>query len=300
MKLLITGAWKNAAAHIDEIKKLGHEVLFMQWEKDALPSGGSDAEGIICNGLFLHHHLGEFPRLRFVQLTSAGYDRMDMKEAERRGIDVYNAKGVYSIPIAEFVLAAVLEKYKSLATFKEQQKEHEWKKLRNLRELSGKRVLIAGCGDVGTECAKRFRAFGCTVIGISKPPLPSEHVDRMLGIESLEAELPLADIVVVSLALCDDTRGIVKAAMVREDAMLVNVSRGAVVDLTNARCELMLDVFETEPLEKDDPIWDATLITPHNSFEGEGNNGRLWGVIRSHLASQSDKCHYKKTGGRNG
>ena len=62
----------------------------------------------------------------------------------------------------------------------------------------------------------------------------------------------------------------------------------------------MLDVFETEPLEKDDPLWDVSFVTPHNSFESEGNDERLWGVIRSHLEPQSDKRHYKKTGGRNG
>ena len=72
MNLLVTGAWGAAWEHIPELERRGHTVAFMQYEKDALPCPCDWVEGVICNGLFLHHPIESFSRLRFIQLTSAG------------------------------------------------------------------------------------------------------------------------------------------------------------------------------------------------------------------------------------
>ena len=165
MNLLITGAWQEAREHFDEIEALGHSIVFMQQEKDALPCDPGWVEGTICNGLFLHHPIDAFPNLRFIQLTSAGFDRVDMAYVQSHGIEIHSARGVYSIPMAEFALCGVLRLYKQTRFFEENQRAHRWEKHRGLRELFGKTVVIVGCGSVGTECAKRFSAFGCRVIG---------------------------------------------------------------------------------------------------------------------------------------
>ena len=114
MKLLITGAYKCAEEQLNYIKSLGHNVTLMQNEVDALPCDASEIEGVICNGLFLHHSAKDFTNLRFVQLTSAGLDRVPLDYFNERGIKVYNARGVYSIPMAEFSLMGVLALYKNL------------------------------------------------------------------------------------------------------------------------------------------------------------------------------------------
>ena len=165
MNLLITGAWQEAREHFDEIKALGHSIVFMQQEKDVLPCDSGWVEGTICNGLFLHHPIDAFPNLRFIQLTSAGFDRVDMDYVQSHGIEIHSARGVYSIPMAEFALCGVLRLYKQTRFFEENRRAHRWEKHRGLRELFGKTVVIVGCGSVGTECAKRFSAFGCRVIG---------------------------------------------------------------------------------------------------------------------------------------
>ena len=72
-------------------------------------------EGVVCNGLFLHHPIERFPNLRFIQLTSAGYDRVPMDIVREKGIEIHNARGVYSVPMAEFAVAGVLSVYKGLA-----------------------------------------------------------------------------------------------------------------------------------------------------------------------------------------
>ena len=283
MELLVTGAFSGAKQHIRELEEKGHRVHFLQFEKDELPCPPDQIEGVICNGLFLFHAIEKFTRLRFIQLTSAGYDRVPMDYVKTNGIQIYNARGVYSIPMAEFAVACVLEHYKKLAAFRDQQTRHEWRKHRDLMELAGKRVVIVGCGDVGTECAKRFRAFECEVIGVNRTVRESAYFNRVVGLNMLYEELNKAEIVVVSIALDESTKGLVKARLLGTESLLVNISRGGTVDLTDARCQLVLDVFEEEPLLENSPLWEAVTVTPHNSFIGEGNNDRLYRLIKSNL-----------------
>ena len=283
MNLLITGAWNEAEKHFPLLTESGHSLCFLQQEKDPLPCDPAWVEGVICNGLFLYHAIESFPRLRYIQLTSAGFDRVPMDYVRENRIEIHNARGVYSVPMAEFVLASVLERYKELSLFRAQQEEHLWKKRRGLRELAGKKVVIVGCGDVGAACAKRFQAFDASVVGVNRTVREVSSFDAVVGMDSLEDELQSADIAVVTVALTDETRGLVKARLLKPDAILVNISRGATVELTDARCELLLDVFENEPLEEQSELWDRAIITPHNSFVGDGNADRLWHVIRENL-----------------
>ena len=288
MHLLITGAWQDAQRHIPELAKR-HEIVFLQQERDALPCDPAWVEGVICNGLFLYHPIERFPNLRYIQLTSAGYDRVPMETVREKGIEIHNARGVYSVPMAEFAVAGVLSVYKGLAQFQRQQERRVWQKNRDLRELSGKTVVIVGCGDVGRECAKRFKAFGCRVLGVNRTVRPTEHFDEVVSLDRLDEVLCSADVAVVTVALTEETRGLVKARLLRPDAVLVNISRGATVDLAEAQCELLLDVFETEPLEEQSELWsaDRVHITPHNSFVGDGNGERLAELIFSNLKDRA-------------
>lgn len=285
MNLLITGAWPDAKVHIPELEAMGHSVAFLQQERDELPCDPAWVEGVIGNGLFLYHSMEEFPNLRFIQLTSAGYDRVDMDYVRRHNIEIYNAKGVYSVPMAEFAVAGVLQFYKQSRFFFENQRAHRWEKHRGLMELWGKTVVIVGCGSVGIECAKRFKAFDCHIVGVNRTvrdDLP--YFDQVVGLGELDTQLRSADVVVVAIALTEDTRGLVDSGLMRPDAVLVNLSRGATVSW-RGNCSAVLDVFEQEPLEENDPLWDAenVMITPHNSFVGDNNGWRLWDVIRKNL-----------------
>ena len=294
MILLLTGAWQQAQEHISELEAMGHEIHFLQQEKDHLPCDPEIIEGVVCNGLFLFHSIEQFPALRFIQLTSAGFDRVPMDYIREHEIEIHNAAGVYSIPMAEFALAGVLSLYKKLDVFRAQQERHEWKKHRDLRELNGKCILIIGCGNVGSECARRFKAFGCEVIGVNRTVKEKEYFDEVRSLSDLDNLLPTADVVVVSVALTDETRGLMTAKRIRSmksGSILVNISRGAMVP-TKALEEAIsyiggavLDVFEEEPLPSTSPLWDKenVLITPHNSFVGDGNAERLNSLIIRNL-----------------
>lgn len=295
MKLLVTGAWQHTRAQIDRLTAMGHTVIELPDERDALPCLPEEIEGVIGNGLFLHHPIETFTSLRYVQLTSAGYDRMDMDYAKAHGITVYNAGGVYSDPMAEYALWGVLSVYRDGRYFYERQEEHSWQKKRDLRELSGKRVTIVGCGSVGTACATRFTAMGCHVKGVDLVPREDPAYEGIYPVEALRDGLPHTDILILTLPLTPATRHLIDREALEalpRGAVIVNISRGGVMDteaLTHALRErelsAVLDVFEEEPLPTYHPLWSLpnVIVTPHNSFVGEGNAKRLETLILRNL-----------------
>lgn len=299
MRMLLTGAIQWTKEQKNEIKNLGHEITFIKDEKISLHEQNivmEDIEGVVCNGLFLYNDIADFKKLKYIQLTSAGFDRVPMKYVEKHCIEIYNARGVYSVPMAEFVVAGVLQLYKQSRFFYENQKHCKWKKHRDVLELLGKTICVIGCGSVGTECAKRFRAMGCYVIGVDLYPRADENYKEIFGLEQILTILPKSDIVVLTLPLTEETRYLMdtqKFGFMKQGAILVNVSRGAVVDsdaLVQALRQeqlggAVLDVFEKEPLETSSVLWkmENVIITPHNSFVGEGNRIRLQKVIIENL-----------------
>ena len=304
MNLLITGAWQQAKDYIPQIEKK-HKVEFLQQEKENLPCEPSWVEGIIGNGIFLSHPIEEFTNLQYIQLTSAGFDRVPMAYVKEKGIKINNARGVYSIPMAEYALSGVLALYKKQKFFTENQKTRRWEKERNLLELYGKKVCILGCGSVGTECAMRFEAMGCMVYGID--PVVREHRSffSIYHTDDLKYVLERSDVVIITLPLTEETRGMFDADVlgaVKTGAVLVNIARGALIktealidELKSGRISAVLDVFEEEPLKEDSELWnmDNVIITPHNSFVGEGNGKRMSDVIIKNLEEYSGRSPEK-------
>lgn len=297
MNLLITGAWQQAAEYIKTIEEQGHNIVFLQYEKEELPCEYDWVEGVIGNGLFLYHSIEKFVNLQYIQLTSAGFDRVPMEYINQHGIKIHNARGVYSVPMAEFAIAGVLNIYKQMPFFYDHQKRHEWNKHRDLRDLCGKKICIVGCGSVGTECAKRFSAFGCDVTGVDLFPREDASYSQMVELNRLNEILPETDVLVLTLPLTEDTKHMMNAerfALLQEGAVLVNIARGAIIDsvaLVDNVDKLggaILDVFEEEPLDTNSPFWEMknVIVTPHNSFVGDNNQKRLADLIITNLFAE--------------
>ena len=296
MKLLMTGAFNCTTEQKVNIENLGCEVLFHKMENEPLSAEMFEAEGIICNGLFLHNDIENFPNLRFIQLTSAGIDRVPVEKINERGIVLKNARGVYSIPMAEFAVSGVLALYKNIGTFVENQKNHSWIKDRNVREMSGDTVLVVGCGSVGTECAKRFKAFGMNVIGADIVNPQNDVYDQYYSMEDIDSALCSADVIVLTLPLTEETKNFLndeRFSCVKDGSILVNIARGAVVNedslIENLKNDKLagavLDVFCTEPLNENSELWDMknVIITPHNSFVSSKNQERLFNVVYNNI-----------------
>lgn len=218
-----------------------------------------------------------------------------MDYINQHGIEIHNARGVYSVPMAEFALTGILQLVKQSRFFYENQKQHIWEKSRTLGELAGKTAVIVGAGNIGSEVAKRLKAFDVTVVGIDITTDQRPYFDKIELFNNLDEQLKAADIIVLTLPLTDDTKGMFdksKFDLMKNSCIFVNIARGQLVvenDLIDALNNkkisgAVLDVFETEPLEKTSPLWDMdnVIITPHNSFVGQ-NNKRMFDVIISNL-----------------
>ena len=287
MNLLLTGAWRDAKKFIPLLEENGHKVVFMQYEQDELPCEPAWVEGAVCNGLFLSHSAEAFSSLSYVQLTSAGFDRVPLEYFHKRGITVNNARGVYSVPMAEHAVAAVLDIYRHAGSFYENRSKHIWQKDRGLRELCGSRVCVIGCGSVGAECAKRFAAMGCEVVGVDINVFENEFFSRIFPIGDIYNVISGTDVVILTLPLTDETRGLADErffAALKDGCVIVNIARGALIRteallkaLGERELYAALDVFETEPLDPDDPLWAEpnVMITPHNSFVSDKTADRL-------------------------
>lgn len=209
---------------------------------------------------------------------------------------MHNARGVYSIPMAEWALLKILEIYKDSLHFMQAQNNRKWLKERNIMELSGRTASVVGMGSVGKEVARRLKAFGVKVLGIDIFEIKEDYVDRFFHINDIDKALSLSDIIVLTLPLTGQTRYLInkeRLNSMRQDAVIINISRGAVIQETALIDALntgkfrgvALDVFEQEPLESNSPLWSMknVFISPHNSFISDKNNERLFRLMYDNL-----------------
>lgn len=222
------------------------------------------------------------PRLRWVQATEAGAGEhvrvaaLTRKELER--VTVTSAGGIHAGPLAEFSLFGLLAFSRGLPRLQADQRAHHWDHY-PVAELHGGTVLIVGLGRIGAEIARLARAFGMHVIGVNrKGHSDSPHVEEVHPSQALEALLPRADAIVITLPLTEETQGMIDAAAIdrmKPGAILVNVGRGGVIDesaLVHALragrlAGAALDVFATEPLAAESPLWELpnVVLSPHTA-----------------------------------
>ncbi len=298
MNVLVTGAFQLNESERAALEAAGHQV-FLHPDERAEVDRPERFDAVVCNGLFLYNRIERFTRLRLIQLTSAGLDRVPLDYIRAHGIELRSAAGVYSVPMAEFAVGGILQLYKRSRFFSENRRAHRWEKHRGLEELSGKRVCVLGCGDVGREAAKRLAAFGCRVTGVNRSVRALPEFETVLPIDRLPEAAAQSDILLCAIALTEQTRGVVSREIfdrLPAGAVFVNVARGALADEATLIAWLqrggraVLDVFEEEPLPESSPLWEMenVVLTPHNSFVGEGNRERLAERVMKRLLNRRD------------
>ncbi len=232
----------------------------------------------------LDHIVGRAPRLRWIHSASAGVDRIATAVVRERGLAVTNARGVFSRPIAEYVVMMMLAVARRLPQLLELQRERTWQPLRG-RELSKMTVGIVGYGSIGVEVARLLAPFGCRVLATRRRPERGAGEGsqvEMHGLDQLEMVLRSSDVVVVAAPLTDETAGLIGAeqlAQMREDAWIINIARGRLIDELALRRALesgwiggaVLDVFNEEPLSPESPMYGTPnlVITPHTSWASD-------------------------------
>ncbi len=216
------------------------------------------------------------PNLQWLHTFSAGVDSPVFTEFVRRGVRLTNSSGSSARPIAQTVAMMILGLSRDVPAWMRAQQEHRWAPHVG-EEVDGMNLAVIGMGPIGVETARLGLALGMNVVGCRRSVTGGEPCET-LSWESLEYLLGWADYVVLALPLTNDTRGLIgtaRLALMKPSARLINVGRGdlvaevALIDaLTNGRLAgAGLDVFATEPLGADSPLWDMpnVIITPHNS-----------------------------------
>ncbi|MGH3474408.1 MAG: D-2-hydroxyacid dehydrogenase [Aeromicrobium sp.] len=221
--------------------------------------------------------------LEWIHVAAAGVDTLMFDELAQSDVVVTNAKGVFDRPIAEFVLASILALTKDIRGSHDLQTSRTWQH-RETQTVAGATVLVVGTGSIGREIARLLRVVGMDVRGAGRT---ARYFDSDFGSVVPSAELAdhvgWADHVVVVAPLTDTTRNLVDERVLsamKPSAHLINVARGPIVDeaalvaalKSGSIAAATLDVFETEPLPADNPLWTTpgVVITPHMSGDAVG------------------------------
>lgn len=232
--------------------------------------------------------------VRWVSVGGSGTDHLQPWDPRR--VTVTNAAGVAADMMAEYAVGAMLSFSLGLRDFARHQQARRWTAGR-VEPIAGKTLLILGLGHTGQALAVRAKALGLVTLGVRARPRSTDHVDEVHGIEALPELWPRADVICCCVPLLPSTRGLVGRdafAAMRPSVTLVDVSRGGVVDeaalvdaLAAGRIRgAALDVFATEPLPSDHPLWgfENVIVTPHCSSVYEGWEARSAAMFAENLS----------------
>lgn len=261
------------------------EILFVSNDAALLQSGFADKVDVVFGEPDMKT-IAAMPKLRWIQMTWAGANKYTSAPDYPRHIALTSASGAFGGVISEHIMAGLLALYKNLRAYEAQLKKGDWQLLSGDDSLEGKRALILGTGDIGSNAAKKLKAFGAITVGICRTERKSlPHFDELYAISSLDAELPKADLVILTLPGTTETRGLMNRERIEKlnrGAILVNVGRGFVVDtdaltdaLVNGKLRgAVLDVTDPEPLPKDHRLrqLENVILTPHVSGISWGEN----------------------------
>jgi phosphoglycerate dehydrogenase-like enzyme len=214
-------------------------------------------------------------RLKWLQAMGAGVDWALVPELPAH-VTVTRAPGIFAPWMREYALGWLLWVTQRTETYRSAQRERRWDQRVAPTRLAGATLAVVGLGDIGRVIARGARALGLRVVGVSRSGRAAPGVDRVYRTAQLARALGEADFVVVVLPLTGATRGLIDAralAAMRPGAWLMNIGRGPVVDERALLAALdgrriagaILDVFATEPLPPDHPLWrhDNVVVTPH-------------------------------------
>jgi phosphoglycerate dehydrogenase-like enzyme len=277
-------AGRSFFAHVrEEAEKIAPDLRWALGTADgSWPESPEDCDLVVLAGdaytSAFAQTVTKLPALRWAHTEDAGTDGLFYGTLRARGVTVTHSPGANAAEVAEFVIGCMLWSAKRLGEFRNHQRAHRWQLLA-LDSLSDKTVLVVGLGAIGARIAALAKAFGMRVLGVRRSSAVAAHIDEQGTLADLPRFLPAADFVVLALPFSEENRGLIGKSMLavmKKTATLVNVARGAIVDVAALQEALLagrlrqacLDVLPTEPWPADDDLWDVPrlLLTPHNAW----------------------------------
>jgi len=295
MKVLFTYDYKEEA--FKQVRALGYEVHYWpEGDMGAYPNPES-VDILICYNPFSRIDLRDYKQLKYILLSSIGFDQLPKDLAQALGIKVCNNRGGYSIPMGEWIVMKLLELSRNSRQMYLNQEVGLWQMDTGVEEVYKKRLVFFGTGTIAHEAVKRLQGFDMTLIGLNTRGDLKPYFDHCYPMSQSIDQVKLADAIVIALPLTQATQGYFDQAHIeamQNHAILINVARGEILDedyLTQALSKhkikaAALDVFHEDPLPRDHKLWtlDNVSITCHNSWVSEKRNERRFEKILDNLS----------------
>jgi phosphoglycerate dehydrogenase-like enzyme len=308
MKILLVGMTVKPEAVAAFREAGGTAAVVVEDEASAIAAmTGADAVVVSDNAYTpaLAAAIQGAPALRWMQIVTAGYDNVTRLGAPTKAV-VTSVGDAFSPSVAVHAVALMLALQRGVHRMAEQKALRVWdRSLPSIMVMpEGRTVAILGFGSIGREIARIVAPLGMKVIGLNRSGAPHPLATEVHGIEALSRVLPHADALIVAAPLNPSTLGIVgehELALMKPTAVLINISRGKLVDTMALDAALRqgriagagLDVTEPEPLPADHPLWDAPnlIISPHvagaaGAYGTERQIARVGANIRRFLAGE--------------
>lgn len=265
---------------------------------DVVQVDGSPESLADCQAVVTFVARDSFLELDWVHSIQAGVDRFSETEYIDAGVILTNSSGIHGDAIGETVAGYVLSFGRRLHEHVAHQTNGEWSRPAwdGAWTIAGERACVVGLGGLGRGIVDRLTGLGLDVVGVRRSPTPEPGVERVYPSDELHEAISDARFVILAVPLTDDTSGMIGAAELHamsEDAYLVNVARGGVVDqkaLVDSLEEgniagAALDVFETEPLPESSPLWDLedVIVTPHCAALTEDYYRHIGTIVRESI-----------------
>ncbi len=290
----------------DVLNKYGAVEYYDRTPKELLIERVKDADIIISNKcIFDKNVLSALPKLKYIGLTSTGYNVVDCEYAKQKGIIVTNVPAYSTESVLQLVFGLIIEMYTKVALHNDRVKQGDWVNsvdfcfYEKIAELSGKTLGIIGYGVIGKRVANVAKAFGMNVVVYNKGRVTEDGTAYVLDINEL---YPQCDIISLN---CPQTAANTKMinkevlSLMKKEAIIINTARGGLIDeddVAEALKEGIIggfccDVLSTEPPKADNPLLSApnTIITPHIAWATKEARTRLISVVADNLS-----CYLQK------
>ncbi len=286
---------EHFANHPDE-QRLGDRELVILEDDDALLAALPEIEVLLAfrppPG-----HWAKAENLKFIQVPGAGADSLTSQTDLSPDVAICNASGSHEPEMSEFVIAMLHAVTYRVPQLIDQQRAHHWRsQLIPGRAIDGGTMCILGLGTIGANVARRAEALGMNVVGVRHSGNPVDHVSTVVTPDRRLEVISGATALVIITPLTEETRGLVGAAelaALAPGAVVVDVSRGGVMQI-DALVEALdsrhvfgaaVDVFDTEPLPADSPLWDQEhlLVTPHTAGSSSDYMRRISSMFADNL-----------------
>jgi D-3-phosphoglycerate dehydrogenase len=270
----------------------GMEIaVFHDRTPEGIVANAADADGIITSyGTFNRGVIDQLPKLRVISRTGVGYDNIDVPAATDHGVAVCYVPGYATEVVSDHVIGLTLDVLRRTNELDAALRQGIWNYTdhRPFGQIYGRTFGVVGMGAIGRATARKAAGLGFTVICTSRSLVPGRRTPEGYEITTYEDLLQRADVVSFHTALTPATHHMLDAehlALMKKTAIVVNASRGAVIDTVALACALKadrlwgagIDVFEEEPVSPDHPLLSAphTVLTPHVAYWSEESGVEL-------------------------